>query len=122
MPQRWSGTHFYQAVLNGEEHVKDVKFLTTLAGYVHWKLTGKKVLGINDASGMFPVRDNDYDESMIDGFNDLLRGKGLDVSFKDLLPKVLVAGENAGTLTAEGAAWLDESGNLGSGIDRKSVV
>ena len=116
VPMRWSVSQYYQSVLDGLTHVKDIKFLTTLAGYVHYRLTGKKVLGINDASGMFPVKNNDYDQDMIDSFNAVLRGKGLEVSFKDLLPQVLVAGENAGTLTAEGAAWLDKSGNLGSGI------
>jgi len=116
VPMRWSVSQYYQSVLDGLAHVGDVKFLTTLAGYVHYRLTGKKVLGINDASGMFPVKDNDYDEDMLNCFNSVLRGKGIDVDFKDLLPKVLVAGENAGTLTAEGAAWLDESGNLASGI------
>ncbi|MBE6610203.1 MAG: ATPase [Ruminococcaceae bacterium] len=116
VPMRWSVSQYYQSVLDGLEHVKNVKFLTTLAGYVHYRLTGKKVLGINDASGMFPVRDNDYDGEMLCSFNSRLREKGLDISFKDLLPKVLVAGENAGCLTAEGAAWLDESGNLSSGI------
>lgn len=116
VPMRWSVSQYYQSVLDGLAHVKNVKFLTTLAGYVHYRLTGKKVLGINDASGMFPVKDNDYDEDMLSSFNELLRGKGIDISFKELLPKVLVAGENAGELTAEGAAWLDESGNLSSGI------
>ena len=103
IPQRWSIAHLYQAILNGEEHVKDIAYLTTLAGYVHWKLTGKKVLGIGEASGMFPVdpKTKQYDKVMLKKFNDLVKGR---VPFKveDILPKILLAGEDAGTLTEEG--------------------
>ena len=115
VPMRWSVSHYYQAVLNGEKHVKEVEFLTTLAGYVHYKLTGKKVLGVGDASGMFPVNNGDYDCRMLEKFSTLLQKKGIIISFKDILPTVLNAGENAGVLTEEGAKWLDPTGNLKSG-------
>lgn len=118
IPQRWSISHLYQAVLNKEEHVKDVAFFTTLAGYIHWKLTGKKVLGVGDASGMFPIDINtgDFDQKMIEKFNELIAGEGFSWKLKDILPEVLTAGEKAGELTPEGAALLDKSGNLQSGI------
>lgn len=117
MPQRWSGTHFYQAVLNGEEHVKNVEFLTTLAGYVHWQLTGKKVLGIGDAAGMFPICDTtfDYDKEMLEKYNSLLKAHGVDKDLYKLLPKSLVAGEDAGELTEKGARLLDPTLTLKSG-------
>ena len=115
MPQRWSGTHFYQAVLNGEEHVNDVTFLTTLAGYVHWRLTGKKVLGIGDAAGMFPTIGNAYDSNKLAIFNGLLKNHGVDKKLENLLPAPLMAGENAGALTDEGAKLLDVSGTLKGG-------
>ena len=115
MPQRWSGTHFYQAVLNGEEHVKDVAFLTTLAGYVHWKLTGKKVLGIGDAAGMFPTIENEYDKERLQKYNALLEKHGVDKKLEDLLPTPLMAGEDAGVLTNEGAKLLDVTGTLKGG-------
>ena len=118
IPQRWSISHLYQAMLNKEEHVKDIDFFTTLAGFVHWKLTGKKVLGVGDASGMFPIdmSTGNYDEKMIAKFDALAKETALAKGLKDLLPEVLSAGENAGVLTAEGAALLDESGNLLAGI------
>ena len=118
IPQRWSISHLYQAMLNKEEHVKDIDFFTTLAGFVHWKLTGKKVLGVGDASGMFPIDINtgNYDEKMIAKFDSLAKDTALSKGLKDLLPEVLTAGENAGCLTAEGAALLDESGSLKAGI------
>jgi len=115
MPQRWSASHYYQAVLNGEKHVGDVAFLTTLAGYVHWKLTGKKVLGVGDASGMFPVSNGNYNSDMIQKYNALLKAHGVEKDLKKLLPKILIAGQNAGTLTSEGAALLDKSGKLQKG-------
>lgn len=117
MPQRWSGTHFYQAVLNGEEHVDKVEFLTTLAGYVHWKLTGKKVLGIGDAAGMFPISDTslDYDMEKLAKYNALLKSHGVNKDLYSLLPKAIVAGEDAGTLTKEGALLLDKTGTLKEG-------
>lgn len=115
IPMRWSVSHYYQAILNSETHVGSVSFLTTLAGYVHYKLTGKKVLGVGDASGMFPINNNDYDNDMLCKFNTLLRQKGINTPFEVILPKVLVAGENAGSLTAEGAKWLDPTGKLSAG-------
>ena len=101
IPQRWSIAHLYQAILNGEEHVRDVAFLTTLAGYVHWQLTGKKVLGIGDASGVFPIDSArcDYDAAMLASFDELLAQNGLPYHLRDLLPTVLCAGQDAGSLT-----------------------
>ena len=116
VPMRWSVSQYYQSVLDGLDHVKEIAYLTTLSGYVHYKLTGKKVLGIGDASGMFPTTDNTYDAVMIEKFNKLLSGKGIDVDFKSLLPQILIAGDNAGYLTEEGAAWLDTTGTLKAGV------
>ena len=112
IPQRWSIAHLYQAVINGEEHVSRVHFLTTLAGYVHWKLTGKQVLGVGDASGMFPIdpATGQYDAEMLDKFEEMMVPKGYPWKLRDLLPEVLSAGDEAGTLTEEGAKLLDESG------------
>lgn len=118
IPQRWSISHLYQAILNGEEHVKDVAYFTTLAGYIHYKLTGKKVLGIGDASGMFPIdsRINDYNQKMIDQFDALVAEKGFPWKLAQILPQCLNAGQDAGTLTEEGAKLLDVSGKLKAGI------
>ena len=118
VPQRWSIAHLYQAILNKEEHCPSIAFFTTLAGYVHWALTGEKVLGIGDASGMFPIDSqiNDYDAHMLDLFDEKVAGYGFPWKIRDLLPKCLTAGEYAGVLTAEGAALLDESGKLQPGI------
>ena len=118
IPQRWSIAHLYQAILNQEEHVGRIAFFTTLSGYVHWMLTGEKVLGIGDASGMFPIdtEKGDYDAEMIRKFDERIAGKGFGWSLKELLPKVLKAGEGAGTLTEEGARLLDPDGNLAAGI------
>ena len=118
IPQRWSIAHLYQAMLNGEEHVKDVAFLTTLAGYVHWRLTGEKVLGIGDASGMFPIDSAtlDYDAGMMQSFDQLLAEKDLPYRLRDILPQVLCAGQDAGALTEEGARLLDTEGTLSAGI------
>lgn len=117
IPQRWSIAHLYQAVLNGEDHVKDVAFFTTLAGYVHWKLTGQKVLGIGDASGMFPIDSSikDYNKEYISKFDELVKDKGFGWKLSDILPKVLMAGDDAGTLTPEGAKLLDPTGTLKPG-------
>ncbi len=113
IPQRWSIAHLYQAILNGEEHVKDIDSLTTLAGYIHRKLTGENVMGVGEASGMFPIDSEklDYDEDMIGKFNALT---GMDL--RAVLPKVLPAGANAGRLTEEGALFLDPTGMLRPGI------
>ena len=118
IPQRWSIAHLYQAVLNGEEHVKDVRFITTLSGYIHWKLTGQKVLGSGDAAGMFPmnIADKDYDSVMLEQFDALVADYGFPWKIRGLLPKVLVAGQDAGCLTEEGAKLLDPSGSLMPGI------
>lgn len=118
IPQRWSIAHLYQAILNGEEHVRDVAFLTTLAGYVHWQLTGKKVLGIGDASGVFPIDSArcDYDAAMLASFDELLAQNGLPYHLRDLLPTVLCAGQDAGSLTEAGARLLDHTGDLPAGI------
>ena len=113
IPQRWSIAHLYQAILNGEAHVKDIDFLTTLAGYIHWRLTGERLMGVGEASGMFPIdsRTLDYDEGMVRKFNALT---GLDL--RAILPKVLPAGVQAGTLSEAGARFLDPSGELRPGI------
>jgi len=116
IPQRWSIAHLYQAILNGEPHVKDIDFITTLAGYVHWKLTGKKVLGIGDASGMFPVDNSKYNPLMIKQFDDLTASNNFQWKIEGILPAVLNAGERTGVLTAEGAKLLDSSGCLRDGI------
>ncbi|MCF2679599.1 FGGY-family carbohydrate kinase [Faecalicatena contorta] len=118
IPQRWSIAHLYQAILNDEEHVKDIAYFTTLSGYIHWKLTGEKVLGVGDASGMFPIdpETKDYDAAMIQKFDELVADKNYPWKLKEILPKVLVAGEHAGTLTEEGARLLDETGTLEAGI------
>lgn len=118
IPQRWSIAHLYQAILNGEEHVKDITFLTTLAGYIHWKMTGEKVLGIGEASGMFPidVEIKNYNQEMIAKFDQLTAAKKYPWKLSEILPKVLVAGESAGTLSGEGSKLLDVSGNLKAGI------
>ncbi len=118
IPQRWSIAHLYQAILNKEEHVSKVDFFTTLAGYVHWKLTGEKVIGVGDASGMFPIDSStcDFNAGMLDKFDALIADKNFGFKIRDILPKVLVAGEDAGTLTEEGAKLLDPTGTLKAGI------
>jgi sugar (pentulose or hexulose) kinase len=118
IPQRWSIAHLYQAILNEEPHVEAVRHLTTLAGYVHWKLTGEKILGVGEASGMFPIdsRTNDYDAQMIELFNEQLEAEAIPWTLRDILPDVLVAGENAGVLSEEGARLLDPTGQLQAGI------
>lgn len=118
IPLRWSIAHLRQAVLDGEAHVPDIRFFTTLAGYVHAKLTGRRVLGVGDASGMFPIdpATGGYDADMVARFDELSAGSALAAPLKELLPEVLPAGAPAGELTAEGAALLDPSGTLASGI------
>lgn len=117
IPQRWSIAHLYQAVLKEEEHVPSIAHFTTLAGYVHWKLTGKKVLGVGEASGMFPIdiATGNFNEKMIARFEEKIAGK-YPWKLRDILPGVLSAGEEAGVLTPEGAALLDPSGRLEAGI------
>ena len=118
IPLRWSISHVYQAILNGESHVGSIDFLTTLAGYIHWKLTGERVIGVGDASGIMPVDSEtvDYDEEMVRKFDSLVEPKNLGWKLRDILPKVLPAGADAGRLTAEGAKLLDPSGNLKPGV------
>lgn len=118
IPQRWSIAHLYQAILNKEAHVKDVAFFTTLAGYVHYKMTGEKVLGIGDASGMFPIdtKTASFDKTMIEKFDKLVAKENFAWKLSDILPTIRMAGQEAGTLTEEGARLLDVSGNLQAGI------
>lgn len=116
VPQRWSISHLRQAILNGEEHVKDIDMITTLAGYVHFRLTGERVMGVGEASGMFPIDSEtiDYDAKMIEKFEELT--KDFPWNIKDILPKVLPAGASAGTLSFSGAKLLDDEGDLEAGI------
>ncbi len=117
IPLRWSISHVYQAILNGEDHINKIDFLTTLAGYIHWQLTGKKVLGVGDASGMLPIdsNTNNYDAEMVAKFDKLIEPKNLGWKILDILPEVLNAGEDAGVLTEEGAKKLDPTGTLQAG-------
>ena len=118
IPQRWSIAHLYQAILNGEEHVKDIAQLVTLSVYIHQKLTGVCAVGVGEASGMFPYDDEtgDYDAARVKQFDELVQPYGFSWKLMDILPKVLRAGEAAGCLTQEGAKLLDDSGNLEAGI------
>lgn len=118
IPLRWSISHLYQAILDKEPHVKDIKYLTTLAGYIHWQLTGEKVLGIGDASGMLPIDSEtmDFSAEMVKKFDALVAPEAFPWKLEDILPKVLVAGADAGYLTEEGARRLDVSGHLKAGI------
>ena len=117
IPLRWSISHLYQAILNGEKHVPQIDFLTTLAGYVHWLLTGERVLGIGDASGMIPVDPNtkDYNAQMVDKFDALIASRNYPWKLRDILPKCISAGADAGSLTPAGARFLDPSGTLQPG-------
>jgi sugar (pentulose or hexulose) kinase len=118
IPQRWSIAHLYQAILNREPHIKEILHLTTLAGYVHWKLTGQQRMGVGEASGMFPInsKTNDYDERMLELFNTRVQVERLPWKLQDILPKVLLAGQAAGFLTKEGATLIDPTGQLRPGI------
>ena len=135
IPQRWSIAHLYQTVLNNEEHISQIAHITTLAGYVHYMLTGVNAIGIGEASGMFPIdsSSNDYDEEMIQKFKALLVKYNLPWSIREILPKVLVAGDNAGKLTEQGAALLDNllipgipfapaEGDAGTGMTATNAV
>lgn len=118
IPQRWSIAHLYQAILNKEDHLPNLSYITTLAGYVHYILTGKKVMGIGEASGMFPIDSDklDFDTEMLDKFNALDEVRRYGINLRKLLPKVLPAGADAGTLTKTGALFLDPSGEFEAGI------
>lgn len=117
IPQRWSIAHLYQAILNGEGHTKNIAFLTTLAGYVHWRLTGEKTLGIGEASGMFPIDSEklDYNGEMLEKFSSIPAVQAMPWNIRDILPKVLLAGDNSAKLSDEGAKLLDETGALQGG-------
>jgi len=118
IPQRWSIAHLYQSILDGQEHVARIDYLSTLAGYVHWRLTGEKVMGVGEASGMFPIdpETGDWDTALVAKFDALLAPRGFRWKLKSILPRVLLAGRPAGQLTAEGARLLDPSGQLKAGI------
>ena len=117
IPLRWSISHLYQAILNGEKHIDSIAYITTLAGYIHWQLTGQKVLGVGDASGMIPVdpETKNYDTKMVEKFDKLAASKGFNQPLLKILPRILVAGQNAGYLTEEAAHRLDISGKLKAG-------
>ncbi|MDR0992939.1 MAG: ATPase [Ruminococcus sp.] len=118
IPQRWSIAHLYQAMLDNEAYIAEISYVTTLAVYIHYMLTGERVAGIGEASGMFPIDSEklDYDAIMLDKFDSLAAGKGLGLPISEILPKVLIAGEKAGFLTEDGAKLLDPTGTLGPGI------
>lgn len=118
VPLRWSISQLYQAILNEESHVPQVDYISTLAGYIHYLLTGRRVMGVGEASGMFPIDSTimDYDQKMLDQFDTLIENRGFTWKIRDILPKVLVAGQDAGCLTADGAKLLDPTGKLRSGI------
>ncbi|SFF17097.1 Sugar (pentulose or hexulose) kinase [Paenibacillus catalpae] len=118
IPERWSIAHLYQAILNQEDHVPRIHYVTTLSGYIHWMLTGNKAIGIGDASGMFPIDESihNYHPSMVKQFDERIASKGYPWKLEDLLPKVYLSGEQAGDLTEAGARLLDPAGDLQSGI------
>lgn len=118
IPQRWSIAHLYQAILNNEPHIGNIRFMTTLAGYVHYLLTGKKVIGIGDASGIFPIDPDakNYDLGMMKKFDELTAGTAFTAKLADILPVIVPVGECAGTLTEEGAKLLDPTGTFGAGV------
>lgn len=118
IPERWSIAHLYQAILDNESHVNRITYLTTLAGYVHWYLTGEKVLGIGDASGMFPIDidTKSYRKDLLEEANHIFKTKYFEKSVEELLPEIKLAGESGGLITEEGATLLDPSGNLEAGI------
>ncbi len=118
IPQRWSIAHLYQAMLKGEEHLPRLAHLTTLAGYIHWRLTGEHVMGVGEASGMFPIdeKSGDYDQEMADAFDRKIAECGYAWKLREILPKVLPAGAAAGRLTEEGARFLDPAGEFAAGI------
>lgn len=118
IPQRWTIAHLYQAILNGEEHVADLKFVITLAGYIHWKLTGEKIVGVGEASGMFPIdiATGQFNQKMIAQFDEVIADKGYAWKLQEVLPAVYTAGQQAGALTEEGAKLLDPTGTLQAGV------
>lgn len=116
IPERWSAAHLYQAIIDHEEHVGEIAFLTTLSGYVHYKLTGRKVLGVGDAAGMFPVDGKKYNKAALERFRELIKDENIKWDIEKILPEICMAGETAGKLTDDGARLLDPSGTLKSGI------
>ncbi len=118
IPQRWTCAHIYQAILNGEEHIPNIAHVTTLAGYVHYLLTGVNAVGIGEASGIFPIdsENNCYNGDMVKIFDEKTKAKGFGKSLTDILPDVLLAGDNAGYLTAEGVKLLTDEGDLAEGV------
>ena len=118
IPDRWSSAQLYDSILHGEEHVERIRFMTTLAGYIHFLLTGEKVIGIGDASGIFPIdsQTGDYREDLLQLFEKEIASKGCGLRLRDVFPRVLKAGAQAGVLTKEGAALLDPEGDLKPGI------
>ena len=118
IPERWSIAHLYQVILNGEQYVPEIAYMTTLAGYIHFLLTGEKVLGVGDACGMFPIDSatGDYNKQFMASFETLISDKNFPWRLQDILPRVLFAGDAAGTLTAEGALLLDPTGDFQSGV------
>ncbi len=116
IPQRWSIAHLYQAMLNGESHVKDIAYITTLSGYVHYLLTGRRELGVGEASGMFPISGNTYNQKMLADFDAIVKEMGYSWNIADVLPEVKNAGEKGAVLTEEGAKFLDPTGNFKAGI------
>lgn len=116
IPLRWTIAHIYQAVLDKKDYVKDLDFAVTLAGYIHFKLTGERVIGVGDAAGIFPIENGNYNEKMVKDFEKLALDKGYNIKLMEILPKVLSAGDDGGSLTSDGAAFLDESGSLEAGV------
>ncbi len=118
IPQRWTSAHTYQAILSKEAHVPEIAYVTTLAGYVHYMLTGVNAVGVGEGSGIFPVNSDtlDYDEKMVEIFDNLTSKEGFTKKLREIFPKVLPAGANAGTLTEKGALMLDESGEFKAGV------
>ena len=118
IPQRWTASHLYEAIIDNEAHVPEIAYVTTLVGYVHYMLTGVNAVGIGEASGIFPIDStkNDYDENMVAVFDKLTEEKGFTKKLREIFPKVLLAGENAGYLTEKGLKMLDEDGELEIGV------
>ncbi|MBQ2743579.1 MAG: ATPase [Oscillospiraceae bacterium] len=116
IPQRWSIAHLYQAILNGEQHVSEIAHLATLSGYIHYLLTGKHEIGVGEGSGMFPFDGADYDQKMLDMFDELIADKGFTWKIRDILPKVRSCADSGAVLTESGARFLDLSGELSAGI------
>lgn len=116
IPQRWSIAHLYQAILNNEPHISEIDHINTLAGYIHFLLTGKRVVGVGEASGMFPIKDGGFNEEMLDKFGKAAADHGFNKDIRKVLPEVMSAGEDGGTLTEEGALFLDPTGDLKAGV------